>query len=376
MGGSSSVAISNWDGMFSPLETMYNTAQTNHGEWYGTYVEEAQKWRDFQAERQNEWLEINYGYPDNLYDKNVDGSGGVYGDARRSESFWRKVQLAIAGLQQAASFYFADKQYQAAKEAREHQMEVWETEKKWAQRYQDTWYEKYLPLELKLLNKIKAKLNDPNATKPRYDIVESRAVGVVRSEFARAGEKVRRCIDPRCVGALCDTLKQLAFEEAKSAAGAIDKAYRAEEARADNKEAQYEESAFNMAKLGRGLASASLGALNSAAQAAQIAATYNPYEGYEQAAGGTFGYWHSFASDRSIQQGSTANIIGRQASGYMMTQGQLSSPSDMLMPATTPPPVTGTTGSSGMNYFDNSVNGGVLYDNTNIIPRSNNVWQA
>lgn len=371
--GGSTTNIGNWGGMYAPMETLYNTNQANHGAWYQTYVEETEKWREFQQERQQEWLDINYGEDGNRYSDNPDSGGGVYGDARRSEEKWRKIQLTIAALQQAASLYFADKQYKAAKEAQDHQISVWETEKEWAKRYQDTWYNKYLPVELKLLNKIKSRLNDPDYAKPRYDVAQSRAVVAVRSEFARVREQVRKCYDPRCVGMACHTLKSLAIEEAKAATGAMEKGYRAEEARADVKRAEVEESAFGLAKLGRGLADSSLSALNSAAQAAQIAATYKPYSGYASAAGNISGYWLDYSARRTGQFGSKSNMIESQAQSYVMTQGSLSKPSDMLISGGAQVPVTGNTGvPTGSVYrgdtnFDFKMNSDGTYESSNFV---------
>lgn len=365
------VNIMNWGGMKEPLEAINEIKEANYGQWANQFMRQQDAWREWQATRQKEWLDINYGEEGNRYEDNPQSGGGVYGDARRSEEKWRKIQLAIAALQQAAAFYFADKQYKAAKEAREHQMDVWRTEREWAKRYQDTWYEKYLPLELKLLNKVKARFNDPNFAKPRYDVARSRAVVTVRSEFARAREKVRKCYDPRCIGFSCNSLKQLAIEEAKAATGAIEKGYRAEEARADLKRAELDESAFNLAKLGRGLQADSLGALNSAAQAAQIAATYKPYEGYERAVGGTTGYWLDYAGRRSGESQSQAGMIGSQAQSYMMTQGMYSKPDSMLVSGTTAMPqitinapkqsTTPYLGDTNL-YFDTNANGGYAND--------------
>lgn len=365
------VNIMNWGGMRQPLEAMNSIKEANYGQWAGEFIRQQNAWRDWQAQRQKEWLDINYGEEGNRYEDNPQSGGGVYGDARRSEEKWRKIQLAIAALQQAASLYFADKQYKAAKEAREHQMDVWRTEREWAKRYQDTWYNKYLPLEMSLLNKVKARLNDPNYVKPKYDVARSRAVITVRSEFAKAREKIRKCYDPRCIGFSCNSLKQLAIEEAKAATGAIEKAYRAEEARADVKRAELEESVFSLAKLGRGLADSSLGALNAASRAAEIAATYKPYEGYERAVGGATGYWLDYASRRYGESEGRAGMLGSQAQSYMMTQGMYSKPDSMLVSGTAAMPqitinapkqsTTPYLGDTSL-YFDNNADGSYAND--------------
>ncbi len=234
-----------------------------------------------------------------------------------NESFWRKVQMGIALLQQVAALYFANKQYKAAKEAQDHQIEVWKTEKEWAKRYQDLWYNKYRPIEESFLSE---KSNQPEY-QPRYDEVEARAVTDVRREFAMAREKMRRCIDPRCIGMRCATEKQLAIAEARAAVGAINKGYRAEEARKDVKDAQRDEAIFSLLQLGRGLQTTSLNALNSASAAAKIAATYKPYAGYQAAVGMIGSYWQSYAADQAGINRQRASIMGRQGANYAIGQG-------------------------------------------------------
>lgn len=226
---------------------------------------------------------------------------------------WRLIQNGIALLQQAAAFAFAEKQREAAREAQEHQNEVWRTEKEWAQRYQDLWFNKYRPIEEAFLDKH----NNKAEYEPQYDTVQARALTHIRREFATARERVRQCVDPRCVGFSCASLKALSIAEAQSAVGAIEKGYRAEEARKTTLDAQHDEIMYKLIQLGRGLATESLGALNGAAQAAANAATYKPYAGFEAAVGNTTGYWMGYAANRAESARQGGSLLQRQMNNYM-----------------------------------------------------------
>lgn len=179
--------------------------------------------------------------------------------------------LGLAGL--ATTVWGTYQQTKTTKRQLALQEKVANWQMKWADKYNELWETQYKPLEEMLLAEIKR----TPPYQPRYDESEARAVTAVRREFAQAREMARRCIDPRCVGMQCFTAKELAIAEARAGVGAINKGYRAEEARKDTKDAQRKEEMFSMVKLGRGLNSDSLNALNGASRAAAVAGTYRPY---------------------------------------------------------------------------------------------------
>lgn len=319
------VYIGNWGGLQSPaygaMNQVWANQQANANIWAAQAKANDDAWRTQHNQDVTRFLE--------------------------NENRWRTVEMAIAGLQQVAALYFANKQYQAAKEAQDHQIEVWKTEKEWAQRYQDLWFNKYRPIEEKFLAEKAAE----KPYTPRYDTAEARAVSDVRREFAMAREKMRKCIDPRCIGMTCQTTKQLAIAEARAAVGAINKGYRAEEARKDIKDAQREEAIFALLQLGRGLQTSSLNALNSAAAAAQTAATYKPYSGYQSAVGMIGNYWRGVAADRAGQNRQAASILGRQGANYMMGQGYTGNAAVSSNSFSyNAPQVTGSTGGFSHRY--------------------------
>lgn len=324
-GGGSAVSITNWNGMQAPtygaMNQIWMNQQANANTWASQAKQNDDAWRQQRDEEIQAYMD--------------------------SESQWRTTQNAIALLQQAAALYFANKQYQAAKEAQDHQIEVWETEKEWARRYQDLWYNNYRPIEESFLAE-KAAV-DPYD--PKYDEAEARAVTDVRREFSLAREKMRKCIDPRCIGMTCETTKQLAIAEARAAVGAINKGYRAEEARKDIKDAQRDEVIFSLLNLGRGLQTNSLNALNSAAAAAAQAATYKPYAGYQAAVGMIGDYWRSYAADRAGQSRQNASILGRQGASYMLGQGYTGNTATSINSfGYNAPQITGTTTGFSHSY--------------------------
>lgn len=320
------VNIGNWSGLRSPaygaMNQVWLNQQANADKWAAQAKANDDAWRQQHNDDIKKYME--------------------------NDEKWRKIQNGIAILQQLAAYKFARKQHKAAKAAQAHQIEVWKTEKEWAKRYQDLWYNKYRPIEEAFLDE---KANQPPYT-PRYDEAEARAVTDVRREFAMAREKIRKCIDPRCIGELCWNDKQLALAEARAAVGAINKGYRAEEARKDIKDAQRDEVIFSLLNLGRGLQTNSLNALNSAAAAAAQAATYKPYAGYQAAVGMIGDYWRGYAADRAGQNRQNASILGRQGASYMMGQGYTGNAATSINSfGYNAPPVTGSVGQMQMGQF-------------------------
>lgn len=205
-------------------------------------------------------------------------------------------QAASGAAQAAALLTAATLQYRHAKEQLDLQRDIWRTQKKWAGQYHDLWYNKYRPVEEAFL----AYLSGKKPYVPQYASVESRSVVSVRREFAQAREQARRCIDPRCVGLLCATERQLAIEEAKAAITMINRGFRTEEARKDIKDAQWEQSIFSLLNLGRGMVTASLGSLQGAAQTAAAAKDVNPYSGFISAIGNITSQWRQTQANNAV----------------------------------------------------------------------------
>ena len=192
---------------------------------------------------------------------------------------------AAAGIQAAASIAIAQLQYKSEKEKLDLQREIWETQKEWAKMYHDLWFQKYRPVEIAFLDYAANKV----PYKPQYDAAESRAVVAVRREFSIVRDKLRKCIDPRCIGEYCHSNKVAAIEEAKAAVAAVNRGFRAEEARKDTKDAQWEALMLSVLQLGRGLSASASDLLGNASKTAAAAASTNPYGGYAAALGNIAG---------------------------------------------------------------------------------------
>ena len=220
-------------------------------------------------------------------------------------------QAAGLAVVAAANITIAEMQRRTEKEKLEFQKEIWETQKKWAEMYHNLWNEKYKPVEIAFLDHVARR--EPYV--PQYDAAESRAVVAVRKEFAAARERVRKCIDPRCFGESCHTNKVLAIEEAKAAVSAANRGFRAEEARKDAKDAQWEDLMIAVLQLGRGLATGANQALSSAAQTASAASNINPLGGYAAAIGNITGMVSEMLTNRPINKNAYGNPYARQTGG-------------------------------------------------------------
>lgn len=227
----------------------------------------------------------------------------------------RTARIRAATLQAAGALAVAYVQYKFEKEKLELQREIWETQKRWAEMYHDMWYDNYRPAELSFLKYAIEK----GPYIPKFTAAESRAVIHVRREFSKAREKMRRCIDPRCVGELCYNNKLLAVEEARTAVAAVDRGYRAEEARKDQKDLQWEVLMQGMLQLGRGLASNAGNLLSNASATAANAANINPYGGFAAAMGNIMSTYANVTTDRVPYSGYGINSSGNPITGS--TQG-------------------------------------------------------
>jgi hypothetical protein len=186
---------------------------------------------------------------------------------------------AAAGIEAAAAITIATMQFTHERAKLKLQKEMWRSQKKWADMFYDLWNEKYKPAEIQFLNHVLTK----KPYEPQYNAAESRAVIGVRREFMAAEQKLRRCIDPRLQGELCARRRALAVEEAKAAVAATNRGFRAEEARKDQKDAQWEQLMLQVLALGRGLVDAARGLQGQAAQG--IANAANPLAGFASAIG-------------------------------------------------------------------------------------------
>lgn len=195
-----------------------------------------------------------------------------------------KINLAIAGIQQVAAFYFADKQHDVAKQSANRLDDAWQFSKAQSDKMFKHWDENARPEELEQLQK--ASDREEKGYQVDYETAKNRVLADVRGEFGRAREKLLRERKAHCVGANRHAHRQLNIAEARAAVAALNQAYRAEEQRKDLKEAQYREELYKWLALFRGSVGDSLNASKSATAAAAARGQINPYEGWQHAFGG------------------------------------------------------------------------------------------
>lgn len=194
------------------------------------------------------------------------------------------INLAIAGIQQAAAFYFADKQHDTAKQSQNRLDDIWKFQKEQGERYFNHWDKNARPEELEQLQR--AIEREREGYQPDYETAKNRVLIDVRSEFGKAREKLNREQNFHCVGANQHAHRQLNIAEAKTAVASLNQAYRAEEQRKDLKEAQYREELYKWLAMFRGSIGDSLNAANSASKVAAARSTINQYDGWIQAISG------------------------------------------------------------------------------------------
>ncbi|WP_439242500.1 hypothetical protein [Lonepinella sp. BR2474] len=189
--------------------------------------------------------------------------------------------LIIALIQQAASFYFADKQHDVAKQAQNRFDEIWTNQKDKSDKLFNHWYDNSRPIEINMLNEARAR--ERAGYQVDYETAKNRAVAMARSEFSRARDKTRRESNIHCVGATRTALRQLQVAEARATVLATNQAIRFEEERKHQRESQYREETYKWNALFQGRVAESLNAIRTAQQAAAAASQINPYEGWSNA---------------------------------------------------------------------------------------------
>ena len=193
------------------------------------------------------------------------------------------TNAVIAGIQQVASFYLADKQHDVAKQAQDRLDDAWADQKDKANKLFSHWYDNSRPIEIAMLTEARARERAGYVID--YDTAKNRVTATVRSEFSRQRQRIEREANVHCTGATRVALRQLANAEARAIASAVNSAWRAEEARKDLKEAGYREEVYKWDGMFRGSVGESLNASRGASAAAAAASKIDPYAGWAASAG-------------------------------------------------------------------------------------------
>ncbi|MGX2956460.1 hypothetical protein ACWIYZ_05130 [Ursidibacter arcticus] len=243
------------------------------------------------TDTKNELLEkLKAAKPNN--DKLTDGSAALRAAAMAEYAckYFEAVRvnarnnMIIALIQQAASFYLADKQHDVAKQAQNRFDDIWHNQKDKSDKLFNHWFDNSRPIEIAMLNE--AREREQKGYQIDYETAKNRAIATTRSEFSRARDKVQRETNIHCVGARRTTLRQLHAAEARAAVLATNQAIRIEEERKHQRESQYREEVYKWNGLFQGRVGDSLNSIRTAQQAAAAASQINPYEGWSQSVAG------------------------------------------------------------------------------------------
>lgn len=217
-------------------------------------------------------------------------------------NFWRN---AIALIQQATQFYFADKQYEIASRAQDRLDNVSNTEldrsgKLFAQ------FEKQIAQEDAQLARAVERLNIPE---PDYNAIRLRVTASVIRQFTEPKRKIEQCYPVSCMEARCNALGKIATEEAKTIASEVEQAYQKERSLYEIRLATARAELAEVLKFGRGALNAANAALEGASKAAIQAGNINPYSGYIQAVNSTAQTLQGISTQEALSyRGMGANV--------------------------------------------------------------------
>lgn len=232
-----------------------------------------------------------------------------------------RVNLAIAGIQQVAAFYFADKYRDTAKENSARLDDAWRHQKDQSEKLFNHWWNNSREKELKQLEK--ACHREQEGYKVDYETAKNRVLADVNSEFSKARQKLLRERKMHCVGANRHAHRQLSIAQAKAAVLALNRAYRHEEQRKDLKEAQYREELYKWISLFRGVVGDGLNASKAAASVAAARSGINRYEQWQQAFGGLSNLGNAYGNMNQ------ADAVGQMSGLY---SGNFGTPNQSLQP--------------------------------------------
>ena len=102
--------------------------------------------------------------------------------------------MIIALIQQAASFYFADKQHDVAKQAQNRFDEIWSNQKDKSDKFFNHWYDNSRPIELRMLSE--ASEREKRGYQVDYETAKDRAIATAFKKNVNINVKantVRKC---------------------------------------------------------------------------------------------------------------------------------------------------------------------------------------
>lgn len=221
------------------------------------------------------------------------------------------VRNIIAGVQAATQIYFADKQYETAKQAQTRLDNISTIE---LQRSGILFgqFQKQIPQE-------DAQLADAaNITipEPLWNDIRLRVTASVIRQFTEAKRKVLQCYPVSCMEARCDALAKLETEQAKAIASEVEQAYQKERALWELRKNTAKAHLLEVLKFGRGALGPSSVLLEGARAAVAQASNINPYSGWIQAINGIAQTAQGISMQEALSyRGMGANVGGALSLG-------------------------------------------------------------
>jgi hypothetical protein len=219
----------------------------------------------------------------------------------------------IAGLQQAASFYFADKQYDIQNRNLDRLNLITTEQLTHSGKLRAQW-EYGIACE----NKQTSDACDTSVPKPNYQLIQSRIRAQVAPAFAVARRNAKRRYGVHCRAAMCAELRDIDIKEAFAISASTEAAYRKDEGLYEIRLATKLTHRMNVLQHNRGMGVVGAKLLEGAATSAKYATGINPYYGFSQAVNSAAGYWDSkFALDDVRQRSGFNSGMIRPASSQL-----------------------------------------------------------
>lgn len=200
--------------------------------------------------------------------------------AAQKDTNW--IRNAIAATQAATQIYFADQQYEIAKQAQDRLDNISNIELERSGKLFNQ-FEKGIGQEDAQLARAVERLNVPE---PNYEEIRLRVTASVVRQFTEAKRKVEQCYPVSCMEARCNALGKIETEQAKAIASEVEQAYQKERALYELRTATARTELMEVLKFGRGALYAAHAALAGAQTATIQASNINPYNGWIQAVNG------------------------------------------------------------------------------------------
>jgi len=201
-----------------------------------------------------------------------------YLEAQKGTNFIRNL---IAATQAATQIYFADKQYETAKQAQDRLDNISNIElSRSGQLFGQ--FTKQIPQEDAQL----ADAANINIPEPDYEAIRLRVTASTVRQFTEARRKVAQCYPVSCMEARCEAFNKLDTEEAKAISSNVEQAYQKERALWEIRKETRRAHLLTVLQFGRGAVANAGAALSGARDAAIQAGSINPYSGWIQAVNG------------------------------------------------------------------------------------------